>query len=101
MIEPTSSQVTTFLKQFFRNIADQDDNGIITYPEFIDLVLNNFKLTPDEIDIWEKFQTICGDADIINEERFVNFFKKAQSMFKEKIDSESISSIGGMFGAFR
>ena len=101
MIEPTTSQVTSFLKQFFRNTADQDDNGIITYPEFTDLVLNNLKLTPDEIDIWGKFQTICGDADIINEERFVNFFKKAQSMFKEKIDSESISSIGGMFGAFR
>ena len=101
MFEPTTSQVTSFLKQFFRNTADQDDNGIITYPEFMDLVLNNLKLTADEINISEKFQTICGDANIINEASFVSFFKNVQNAFKEIIDTESISSIGGMFGAFR
>jgi hypothetical protein len=101
MFQPTTNQVTTSLRQFFRRTVDQDNNGIITYPEFTELALNNLKLTTEEVDIWKKFKEICGDADIINEASFVNFFKTVHYKFKELVDSEAITSVGGMFGFFR
>ena len=101
MIQLTTSQVADALKLFFRKTADKDNNGMITYAEFVELTLNNLKLTQEEVDMWKKFQEICGDADIINEASFVTFFKTVHYKFKEEIDSEGITSVGGMFGSFR
>ena len=101
MFQLTTNQVVAALKLFFRKTADQDNNGILTYPEFTELVLNNLKLTTEEVDIWEKFQQICGDGEIINEATFVTFFKTVHYKFKESVDSEAITTVGGMFGFFR
>ena len=51
MFQLTTNQVVAALKLFFRKTADQDNNGILTYPEFTELVLNNLKLTTEEVDI--------------------------------------------------
>ena len=101
MIKLQTSQVANALKMFFRDTADKDDNGMITYGEFLELILNNLKLTAEEFNIWKKFQEICGDAEVINEERFVTFFKSVQIKFQEEIDSDGVTSFGGMFGCFR
>eukprot|EP00092_Neocalanus_flemingeri_P028548 GFUD01031002.1.p1 GENE.GFUD01031002.1~~GFUD01031002.1.p1 ORF type:complete len:142 (-),score=27.41 GFUD01031002.1:20-445(-) len=101
MLQLTTSQVTSALKLFFRKTADQDSNGIITYAEFLEFVMNNLKLSAEEVNIWEKFQEISGDSDVINETRFVTFFQTVNYKFKEVVDFEGINTIGRMFGCFR
>ena len=90
MIHLTTSQVVDALKLFFRKTAEKDNNGMITYAGFLD----NLKLKQEEV-------YICGDADIINEARFVSFFKSVHYRFKEEVDSKGITTAGGMFGCFR